>query len=419
MSIDYSEQLSRNADLDSRKYLLLFLLWPFLALILALIKYNQKGAKTVVYIFLIYFGLTFVLGSVYLDSHSIAAGLRATAELPFSDLFAILGGLFSGNSSIDIYQPLITFLVSRFTSDHRILFAVFASVFGLFYLKSINFLDNLYRKSPGPNALIHLIFFAFIIPITMINGVRMWTAAWVFFYGAIQVVLYRDKKFLLICFSSIFIHWSFLSANAILIIYFLLGNRNIIYIPLAMVSFYLPRLLVPLYGNLSMILGGSIRERYKGYTSEGYNIVYHELHEQANWYVYLGDKLVLYYLVIALIVISFVFRKVEKTDQDKNLFSFSILFLTFVNFAAPIPSFGNRFQILFFLFATVYVFMYFLKTQEKRIHLLSWLGLFPMLLYVVVGFRIGSEVINAWLFIPGFGLPLFVPGLSLAELLFY
>ena len=41
-----------------------------------------------------------------------------------------------------------------------------------------------------------------------------------------------------------------------------------------------------------------------------------------------------------------------------------------------------------------------------------------MLLYAAVEFRIGSDVVNSWIFLPLFGLPLFVPGIPLAEFLF-
>jgi hypothetical protein len=89
-----------------------------------------------------------------------------------------------------------------------------------------------------------------------------------------------------------------------------------------------------------------------------------------------------------------------------------------VNFGKPIASFGSRFQIIFYLFATLYVFIYYTKQSGTKINLLTLVGLFPMLLYVAVTFRIGSESINAWLLTPGFGLPLVVPALSIADFLF-
>ena len=62
-----------------------------------------------------------------------------------------------------------------------------------------------------------------------------------------------------------------------------------------------------------------------------------------------------------------------KENSEKNLFSFLLLFLSFVNFGMPIPSFGERFQALFFLFATMYIFLFFLKLPGNRIYLITLL----------------------------------------------
>jgi hypothetical protein len=123
--------------------------------------------------------------------------------------------------------------------------------------------------------------------------------------------------------------------------------------------------------------------------------------------------------MIAMILVYLIHNRLMHENSEKNLFSFSLLFLSFVNFGKAIPSFGNRFQIIFILFATLYLFLYFLKLQGEKIHLLTILGLFPMVLYAAVEIRIGSEVINSWAFLPGFGTPLFVPGISLADFLFH
>src|SRR5690606_36196095 len=94
---------------------------------------------------------------------------------------------------------------------------------------------------------------------------------------------------------------------------------------------------------------------------------------------------------------------------ERNLFSFLLLFLAFVNFGMPIPSFGERFMILFFLFATAYLILYFVKLPGTKLSFLVILGLFPMALYTLIIFRIGTESISAWILSPSFGVPLFAP----------
>jgi len=41
-----------------------------------------------------------------------------------------------------------------------------------------------------------------------------------------------------------------------------------------------------------------------------------------------------------------------------------------------------------------------------------------MLLYAAVAFRTGATNMNAWIFTPGLGVPLLMPALSVAQLLF-
>jgi hypothetical protein len=403
---------------NSKNYLILFLLWPFMAFLMALKNYSQKESKKVVYLFLIYYGLTFVIGTTGVDAHSYATYLKQNAELPFSALFKVIGGLYS-DTTVDIVEPLISFIVSRFTSYYGVLFAVFAAIFGFFYLQSINQLHDLYRKNPGWNALILIAFFVMILPITSINGFRMYTATWIFFYGSWHVIINRDPKYLLLAFSSALVHWSFLSANAILIIYFFAGNRNLIYLPIVILSFILPQLMAPVFQSISLSLGGSIQRRYEGYSNEDYILGIQGTYEHAAWFMGLSDDLVFYYFIVAIIIIQLRYGYLLKENIERNFFSFLLLFLAFVNFGKAIPTFGGRFQQIFYLYATVYVFLYFLKIPGKKISFLTLIGLFPMALNAAITFRMGSESISAWILTPGLGLPLLAPSLSVADLLFH
>ncbi|HQP76950.1 MAG TPA: hypothetical protein PL069_06040, partial [Saprospiraceae bacterium] len=124
---------------SSKHYLLLFILWPFLALITALANYRQREARRVVYIFLVYYGLTFVNNNEVVDAFRYAYNLKVNAQLPFSYFFKIIGGL-NSDTTIDIVEPFISFIVSRFTSSYGAYFAVWAGIYGFFYLKSIDLL---------------------------------------------------------------------------------------------------------------------------------------------------------------------------------------------------------------------------------------------------------------------------------------
>lgn len=369
------------------------------------------------YFFLIYYGLTFVINYDEADSFRYILSLQENASLPFSAFFQVLGGLYSG-TSIDMVEPLVSFIISRFTTFHGIYFAVWAAIFGFFYLKSVNFVHDRYQLNPGWNTMILMAFFVLIQPIDAINGVRMWTAAWIFFYSAYHVILYRDKRFIILALASSLVHWSFFAANGILLVYFFVGNRNVIYLPITVLSFVVPQIMTPVFARVSSFIGGGFQDRFEAYSSESVILQRQVATENTSWFVQLGDDVIFYYLLIAILIVQIVSRNMKKEESLQNLYSFILLFLAFVNMAMPIPSFGARFQTLFLLFATLYLFLYYSKIKADRLDLLLLLGIFPMLLNVAVTFRSASQSISVWLFTPGFGLPLLAPVKSLADLLF-
>jgi hypothetical protein len=404
-------------DFDSKYYLYLFIIWPFLAFLLALGNYSQKGARRVVYFFLIYYGLTFVNSSEGVDAYNYILTFQQNARLPFSAFFDVVGGLYSG-TSIDLVEPLISFFVSRFTTFHGAYFAVWAAIFGFFYLKSVNLIYDRYQLNPGWNTMIPMAFFALILPISSINGVRMWTAAWIFFYGAYHVILYRDKRYLVLAMAASLVHWSFFSANAILLIYAFVGNRNYIYLPLALISFVASDIFFGFFGTLASWLGGSIQGRFEGYASVGNMMVEQISRENASWFILLGNDLIFYYLLFVILIIQINTWYLEKDGKMKNLYSFLLIFLAFVNFGKPIPTFGLRFQIVFMIFATLYLFLYYARIKTERIQVLVLLGLLPMMLKLALTFRLASHSISLYLFTPGLGFPLLAPAKSLYDILF-
>lgn len=400
-------------------YLILFILWPFMALITALANYNSKNAKRTVYLFLIYYGFTFVAEFYYMDAFRYVEEFRYNATLPFSEFFRIVGGLYSTETSVDILEPLISFVVSRFTENYHFLLAAYAFVFGFFFLKSINLLYEEYVQKPNLNALIFIFFFALLIPPTSISVPRMWIAAWIFFLGAYHVIVHHERKYLLLALSAGFMHWSFFALGLILILYHFAGNRNLIYAPIAIASFIIPNVLMPIFTAISPALGVAVEYRFEGYTSESFALRLEQLSEQASWFVTLNNRLIFYYFVLMVVIIRFFKRDQVSGKKEENWYSFMLIMVAFVNFGRAIPEFGSRMQTVFLLFAAAYVFFYYMNLDWKKIRPLTVIGFFPMLLYSFIEFRMGAESINPWIYAPGLGLPFIDPTLTVSELLFH
>jgi len=170
------------------------------------------------------------------------------------------------------------------------------------------------------------------------------------------------------------------------------------------------------FKKLSLIMGGGLQNRFAMYSDEQYMLLRQEQNLEAAWFLQIVDILILFYIILAAVILRF--TSSARNKDEENLFSFLLLFLSFVNFGKEIPSFGGRFQMIFYLFGTLYIFLQCVKMSGNKVSLLTLVGIFPMLLYTAITFRQGSDSINAWLLTPGLGLPFLVPGISISELLF-
>lgn len=382
--------------------LILFILWPFGSFLIAIQHFYKKEAKLIVYMFIVLFGLTFVLGNELLDSYRYAEYFEYAATLTINDLGLILGTLFASEGSLDLARPLLSFIVSRFTSDYHIFFGVIAAIFGYFYLKSINLVYQDYRKTRTYIALIFLLFFILIInPIFHINAYRFWTATWIFFYGAHKLIILKEKKYLFLILLSITFHFSFIAPALVLITYMILGNRNKLYIILIILSFFVSGIILNMFPQLISIFGEGIADKAGRYANPERMQQLAEHAEwaktQGKWYLYLPDKLTFYFLTFSFFYLHFKNKKIEKSAVQNNLYSFSLLLLAFANTISFIPSMG-RFKTLFLLFGTSSILSVIAFVDLKKTRWLFFVGILPFFLSLITVLRLGVDLLNPLLF---------------------
>jgi VanZ family protein len=172
---------------------------------------------------------------------------------------------------LDFLQPLITFIVSLFTDNYHILFGVFSLVFGFFYSRNIWVIFDSLQGKIGKEVFFLLFVFAMVVPIWLVNGVRMWTGAHIFLYGALPYLLRNNKKSLIWCFVSIFMHFSFIFPLAILAIFITIGNRSNFYCWFFIVSFFFIQTdLGAISEVLQAYLPSVLQPRVKSYTNVNY-----------------------------------------------------------------------------------------------------------------------------------------------------
>jgi hypothetical protein len=376
--------ISRTYDEIRRQYLLyllLILIWPFGAFLYALYNYNERESKVIFIAFTALFGFSLVAEFRELDLYRVMQSLPSAARLSFQEFNY---NRLKGESSVDIYRDMVTFLVSRFTSNPKWLMCIFGLVSGYVYVKVLSLFIG---EQPGRNIYKYLIIISFssIVSIDQLAGVRMSLAAYVFFFGAIMVVIHNDKRYLIIAASSILIHFSFMPAVLLLIIFPVLKKfPKIVYLSLAL-SFILPDLLKSYILQYSGVFGQGIEARTELYYGLVSDLNYGS---DTSWYVRFRINSMLMFCYLFFFITRIIKNKITYSEKTNDLFFFSLIMLSFVNFTMDIPHFGYRFQYVFLMFGFFYLYkVYTENSASVLISNLVWVSLPFSLLMIVFSIR--------------------------------
>ena len=265
------------------------------------------------------------------------------------------------SDSFDVYQPFMTYLVALFTDNGNILFAIFGIVFGYFYSRNIWLLLEYSEKKEMNRTLWLLVFsFACIVGFWQLNGVRMWTASHIFFYGVFLFFIKGEKKGFLIAISSVLVHFSFVLPVALFLISVLVKlPRKILFI-LFIFSFFISTLNISaLSGSVQGLLPSFLLPKVNTYLNEEYAETVSGVVDNTSWFVVYMNKSIGWAIAILLTIIHFSVNETFKNNKFfLNFFSFTILFLTIGNVMSLVPS-GGRYLIIAQLFALAVIIIYY------------------------------------------------------------
>lgn len=399
--LPYNTKVNRNTyNEDIVIHFFLFISWPFISFIFALKNFNQPKAKYFIILFFGLFGYTF-----FINSNSGADSIRyAQTFIDFSnssylELHTILSSFnYDSGSSFDIVIPLLSFSLSKITNNWHILFAVYAILYGYFNIKCISLMYNLYLTKANYNSLLYFLFFLLIAPIYEINGIRYYLATWIFFYGAYYVVIYEKNIYLIIALFSCLVHFSYFSVNMILIVFVILGKKNIVYYPLLISSFILPKNSEELIRNIVDQL------------PFGLSMHVNEYSKNINSISYLSDNVTVlvssyvtsffyWFLIVSVFLTMYKLRFIIKENKYLRLYSFLLLLLSFVNYISIVPS-GERFNSIFQLFSIAFLLNIYTKYSSLKTNILLYSGTPLFLISALFQFRYLSEFLNMTLFLP-------------------
>ena len=388
------------------RFILYYLLWPFGVLFQAIKNFRKPWAKNLLWLLCLFFGLTFVVGEDEKRSNDALRYAEMLSyfhakSLSFQDFFSSIYNPQEG--FVDVFQPVVTWIVAIFTDNPKWLFAFFAFVFGYFYSRNIWILLQFFQFN-RVSVVSGLIIIAFILinPIWNINGVRMWTAAQIFIYGIFNYFLLNDKK------SGItwvlltpFVHFSFFFPVIIFFIFlFLTINFIFLFISFIITSLIKDINLLFFEEQLSLIIPKTFEYRLKTYTNIDYFDSIKEQMEVVGWHVKFANlsfSIVLYSFVI--IMFSHLIRSKKVKRMLLVFFEFGLFIGVISNLANNIPS-GGRFLVLSnsVLIACYFIFLSLYKMSNKYLLLNVILSMF-LIFWIIFSIRVGLDYSGFLLFI--------------------
>lgn len=378
------------------------LILPLSSLYISLKHFRRPEAKNVFWLFCIFLGMIHIIFPV---GGSDADGTRYAQKLIEMHQLSVswenfTSSLFVAKGSVDIYQPLATYIVSLFTDNPHWLFMIFGIIFGFFYSRNMWYILNRLPKENKLTIFFLIIYFFTICPIWEINGVRMWTALHVFFYGALPYILEKDKSKIGWVIASLFFHFSFFTPVILFFAYILIiqSKTHLLITPLTVwfcFTFFIEAIDYGQVRYYISYLPDFMQYKLLSYTGEEVTTQFMASRSSYNFFVNLSNIISKYGIAIAIIYIATLGRKVIiKSHSICNLLCFTFFIYGIANILSLIPS-GGRFLKVSQMFALPVIIFFFVFLQrhqtEKFQHLFVKIIPFILIIPIIQNLRVGLD----------------------------
>jgi hypothetical protein len=380
---------------NSFSRIIFFLLWPFGALIFALIRFRERTLKIIFPLFSAYQGFTYTIASTGLDANDYKQQFQRMAQSE-GVLSSLSAQYLSGDSGVlDFGVSLISFFVSRLTDDYRFFFAVLGLVMGIFIVNIFWFTVQRVRFT-SYNIFTILLVFSFVLVVGMWDiGGRWNIAAAIFTYGVVRNEFFNDRKSKIFIGLAVLFHWSFVFGILVYVLYKVIGNRPIFYFTLLIISFFTVEL------NLSFIRDfwyafapGFLIESRSSYLDESYSQLVKVNYTENTWYIkYYVKSLQYFLLLVSGYLVVFKQDKLSVNPLLLNFTNVGMFFLAIFKILSAVPSMG-RFIVIglyLLLFSTLLAYS---NSKIKFPTPIKYFGYFALTFYIVVRVRIGLDFWN-------------------------
>ena len=377
----------------------LFFIWPIASFFRAINRYHKPWAKNVVWLFVAFYGFTFLATNKSFDSFDYMRKLAEMHEHQ-TDFSTIINSLYTIGGEKDLFAPFLLFLLSRFTDDPRILFLMVGLVFGYFYSRNLAIIQQRIGDEAKGYLLLLFIVLILIIPVWNINGVRYYTAANIFLYGILNFfLLNKNKKGLLFIALSALFHFSFLITFPILLIYYFVGNRYYAFLMLYLVSFFISSISIEPIQKIAESFVPSFADKVESYANYERIKEVKESYNERSIFSLVFINVLKYKILILLLYVHFMFKKSGKLKSDVtlyNLLNFSLFFMGVFYILDYIPSVGRFITIANFLFIALFIIIFHNYGIKHRV--ISYVALPLSLIFILGKLYIGAKSIGFFTF---------------------
>lgn len=385
--------------LDSSVGYISFLFLPMLSLILAIKNYRLPWAKNVVWAFTAFYAYHFSAPNEGSDIYAYIAKFQRYTDQVYTLPDFIKSLYAEGSTTLDVIEPLTSYLISQATRDHHFLLLTYGVIFGYFFSRNIWFFLDKTKGNLTLQSFSVLLLLIIQIGIWNLNGFRFWCAAHIFIYAALNLIILKNTKGYIFLLLACLMHLGLILPTFIVLIFrFIRVPLSVLYV-FFLFTFFLAELDMEVVRNsISNYAPTFITGKLNSYTSEAYTEV---VAEKLGGYsiFYQVSKIVRVGIILFFTSLLFINRKQLTKDVMYKLFSFYLVLGAVANILSQIPS-GNRYLIIsdFILYGVFFYFIQNYKTLKlyKFIICLSPL----ILIYAIYNFRvIGIHTFNIHHFI--------------------
>lgn len=354
--------IKKNDIINICALLFLFIIWPFLSLLLSLYRYNKVESKIIFVLFTALYGYSIIANSEELDLYRYLYWIEYFHYdlLNWSDFAMMVVAVNASEGvSMDLYRDVMAFLVSRFTSEGHVLMLFFGFVFGLAYVKTLTLLFSVYNRWSVWGGII-LFAYSFAFSLDWLGGVRFGTAAYVFLIGILYHIRGSKKAYIYFLLSTS-IHLGFAVGFFIYFIYKYLYQHTKHINTIVIISFFFSFIFQMLVVLVANYFGGRIAETMSSYTSTDF--LQYASDGGIPWYSKIHNTLFVLFVYIFLFILNWK-RSFCESNNSNKAFVWLISSLITVNLFAFSPVFSQRFIIL--SFALFFIYFYFLYANNEH-----------------------------------------------------